>query len=93
MNTRTLAIALASAAAAAAFTAAVQNHPATAQTGYGFTNGGTVTLSAATPGSGGTSHAWAIDQRTNSVTFCRGDGAGRISCTQTLLPGAAASPR
>ncbi len=82
-------------AAGVALTLAMQNHPAHAQTGFGYTGGGgtSVTMSSATPNAQGISHAWAIDQRTNTVVFCRNDAAGNPVCKQGLLPGAAANPR
>lgn len=88
-------IAILGTVAGAAITLAVQNHPAVAQTGFGYTGGGgsSVTMSAATPNAQGVSHAWAIDQRTNTVVFCRNDAAGAPQCKQGLLPGAAINPR
>ena len=93
MNKTTLIVATASAVVASILTSAIQNHPANAQSGYGYTAGGSVTMAAATPNASGTSHAWAIDQRTNSVVFCRGEANGHTLCTQSLLPGAAINPR
>jgi hypothetical protein len=50
-------------------------------------------VAAATPNAAGASHAWMVDMRTNMVVMCRGDSAGRVDCSQTLMPGAAKLPR
>jgi hypothetical protein len=46
-------------------------------------------VSATAPNAAGVSHAWTVDLRTNTVVMCRGDAAGKISCAQSLMPGAA----
>jgi hypothetical protein len=46
-------------------------------------------VSATAPNALGVSHAWTVDLRTNTVVMCRGDAAGKVSCTQALMPGAA----
>jgi hypothetical protein len=46
-------------------------------------------VSATAPNAAGVSHAWTVDLRTNTVVMCRGDAAGKVACTQALMPGAA----
>jgi hypothetical protein len=61
--------------------------PAIAQS-FGSVAGGT-SVAATAPNAQGVSHAWTVDLRTNTVVMCRGDAAGKVSCTQSLMPGAA----
>ena len=49
-------------------------------------------IAATAPNAAGVSHAWLVDPRTNRIVFCRGDAAGKISCTEGLMPGAARTP-
>jgi hypothetical protein len=46
-------------------------------------------VAATAPNAAGVSHAWTVDLRTNTIVMCRGDAAGKVACTQSLMPGAA----
>jgi hypothetical protein len=63
------------------------SHPVVAQSfgQAGSSNG----VAATAPNAAGISHAWTVDLRTNTVVMCRGDAAGKVACTQALMPGAA----
>jgi hypothetical protein len=69
--------------------AAVQllDRPAIAQNFGAATSSSGVAATA--PNAAGVSHAWTVDLRTNSIVMCRGDSAGKVACTQALMPGAA----
>ncbi len=63
------------------------NRPVIAQS-FGQSSGSSG-VAATAPNAAGVSHAWTVDMRTNTVVMCRGDAAGKVSCTQSLMPGAA----